>query len=659
MTPGRAGRLAATLLLSSAAAAQGRAPRDSVRAPMERALGSVVVADAPRSAGAAGVARVPVAGVVAREPASLADAAALLPGAAAATNSRGETLVVLRGAGERQTAVRLDGAPLTVPWDRRLDLGLVPAGVVGGLGVTRGPASLAAGPHAAGGAVDLLPRTRALDGALTEAELSGGVPARGRVAATHLRRHGPWRATLALDASARAGAAVPQAFAVRPELFSQSPDGARTNTDRAALGVIARVAHAPSARRSASATVLHLDAAQGVAPEGHLDPRVDRVRYWRLPAWRHTLAAARVRAPLRPAALDAAAWAGRFEQTILRFPDARYAAADGGQRDRDVWAGASLVAETEGGAGLLRGIAWGQAARHDQRALTADASRERFDDVSWRLAAEAEPRAGPVRVLAGVSLDGTAPLATAGRASAGAFRLLGGVLRAEAPLGNARVHAGVARTGRVPTMRERFGEALGRFALTPDLRPETTWQAELGAARDGAVVSVWATAFARRTGGTIEQEALADGRRRRINLGRSRAAGVEAALALRAGGVRVDAGGTLMHLRGERDGAAVRLPERPELLGRVAVTRLPGRGWTWAVEAVGTGRAVSLGPAGDEIALPAAVVVGLRLGRRWALGGGLLDAFVRLDNATDALVLPQAGLPAPGREARVGVRWSG
>ena len=278
--------------------------------------------------------------------------------------------------------------------------------------------------------------------------------------------------------------------------------------------------------------------------------------------------------------------------------------------------------------------------------------------VGWRLGAEAEQAFGSARLLAGAALDGFTPTETAGRTSAGGFRALALVARAEAPAGPAHVHVGASRAGRFPTMRELFGEALGRFALNPNLRPETTWQGEVGARTQGRRVSARAAAFARRTADAIEQEQLDDGRRRRVNLGGSWAAGVEADAALRLGAsTRLDASGTLLHLRGWTDDAGgLRLPERPAALGRLAVSVLPARGWTAAAELLATGPAVSLAP-GGVVDLPASVRLGGRVGYRWAVGRGLLGAFVRLDNATDAAYFPQAGLPAPGREVRAGLRW--
>lgn len=599
-----------------------------------------------------GVAHVPVAGALARDPVSVADVARLVPSAVAPTNSRGETLLAVRGAGERQTAVLLDGAPLTVPWDRRLNLALVPAGVVGSVDVVHGPASLVWGPNAAGGALDLVPRALRSDGALTEAEASGGVPARGRAAATHLRRRGPWSAAVSADASASAGDAL-----AGPLPFSQPPGALRTNTDRGAAAVLGRAVY-EGRRADLAATLLHVEARQGVAPEGHLDPAEEPVRFWRIPDWRQTALVVRGRTRAAPLALDATAWASRFGQTIRQFPDAAYREPNGGQTDRDRTAGGRLVAEWAGARGQFRGIAHGYASEHEQQ--EAGAAGERFLEGGWRLGVEGEGAVGDVRVLAGAALDGFAPLETAGRESAGAFRSPALVVRAEAPAGPADVWAGVARAARFPTMRELFGEALGRFVLNPDLGPEATWEAEVGASTEGRRTGGRAVLFGRRTTGAIEQERTADGRRRRVNLGGSRALGVEAEGAVRLGpAARLDASGTLLHLRGWTDDThSLRLPERPAALGRLALTVLPPSGWSAAAELLATGPAVSLGSDGF-IDLPASVRFGGRVGYRWPVGRGLLDLFVRVDNVTDAVHVPQAGLPAPGREVRAGLRWVG
>ena len=301
----------------------------------------------------------------------------------------------------------------------------------------------------------------------------------------------------------------------------------------------------------------------------------------------------------------------------------------------------------------VRASGFGLVSAHDR---AEGGVRDAFRAGEWRVALEAET-GRPVSVRVGAAWDGFAPLATAGRASAGAFGSPAVTARVGLGDGGLEAWGGASYAARFPTMRELFGGALGRFVLNPALAPETTWQAEAGASRSAPGLGVRAVAFARWTDGTIEQAVLEDGRRQRVNLGGSRAVGLEAEVAAQRGPARLDAGGTVLHLRA-RDGDAdgLRLPERPSALGRVAASWLPPSGWTAALEAVATGPAVSLGPDG-LVGLEGAVVWGGRVGHRWAVGRGLLGAFVRVDNALGAQRFPQAGLPAPGREVRVGLRW--
>ncbi|MGB1375120.1 MAG: TonB-dependent receptor plug domain-containing protein, partial [Rhodothermales bacterium] len=71
--------------------------------------------------------RVDLATIARQDVPDVASTLRLLPSTSVQTNSRGETLVYIRSAGERQVAVFLDGAPLNIAWDNRIDLSLVPA----------------------------------------------------------------------------------------------------------------------------------------------------------------------------------------------------------------------------------------------------------------------------------------------------------------------------------------------------------------------------------------------------------------------------------------------------------------------------------------------------------------------------------------------------
>ena len=105
---------------------------------------------------------------------AVADIARLVPAARIQTNSRGETLVYLRNAGERQVAAFLDGALLNVPWDNRVDLSLVPASMVAGIQVVQGVPPVEYGTNVLGGAVNLTSPSWESAGGRAEIAVTGG-----------------------------------------------------------------------------------------------------------------------------------------------------------------------------------------------------------------------------------------------------------------------------------------------------------------------------------------------------------------------------------------------------------------------------------------------------------------------------------------------------
>lgn len=638
-------------VLALTVAPEAQTARDSLWEQSMEAIGVTPARGAQVPAtGGASVRRVPLSDG-ASGAGTVAESARRVPSAHVQTNSRGEALVYLRGSGERQLVVTLDGAPLTIPWDRRADLGLVPTWALDRVVVATGTPSVAWGPNAMGGALDLVPRQASGEGVLTEIAASGGAPEAGRIGGATVVRRGALGATLALDAQAYAGDPVASGAALP---FSQAPDALRTNTDRRSASGLARLAWTPDAQSTLALTVLHTRADRGVAPEAHLDPASERVRFWRLPDSRQTLAALNARTRTRLWRLRGTAWVGASRQTIEQYASVEYDTPEAEQVDHDRHAGARLVAELPRAWGVLRLAGFGLAAEHRERevSLLAPAPEERFSHLTGSAGIEAETR-GSLRLAGGMALDAMAPLATGARPGIdpfSAFALHAGAVWDLTP--EARLRLGGGRKTRFPSMREVFGGALGRFALNPDLRPETAWLAEIGAEAERGPLAGTLVTFARDVSGTIEQVVLEDGRRQRRNLGGSWALGVESTAQWRAAsGVEVDAALTLVH---QRSDAGERLSERPGALGRLGLRLARGlwRGRAWAD---GIGGVVSPTPEG-RVSLPGAVLFGAEVGRQWLVGPGVLEATVRTDNAFDAVLVPQAGLPVPGRTVRVGLR---
>lgn len=179
--------------------------------------------------------RVSLAELAVSDAVSLSEIAASLPGVSVQTNSRGETLFYPRGSGERQVAVFLDGALLTVPWDYRYDLDLLPLAALGGITLIPGNASVLYGTNVAAGVLSLHSRLLAHPGRLTELSL-WGAPASIQTSAVHLAHTGRVAYTIGAGYAYRKDMPMPDANLP----YNQLDPDLRTNTDRQLFHVLSR-----------------------------------------------------------------------------------------------------------------------------------------------------------------------------------------------------------------------------------------------------------------------------------------------------------------------------------------------------------------------------------------------------------------------------------
>ena len=103
----------------------------------------------------------------------------------------------------------------------------------------------------------------------------------------------------------------------------------------------------------------------------------------------------------------------------------------------------------------------------------------------------------------------------------------------------------------------------------------------------------------------------------------------------------------------EADGGH-RLVQRPDYEVDAALVYQDDR-FSARAEVRRIGGAVDLAPSGGQLTLPGATDAGAVVVTKVA-GLGRLEVTGAVDNLTDEVVLPQAGLPAPGRTVRVGLR---
>jgi iron complex outermembrane receptor protein len=595
--------------------------------------------------------------LVDRQPRSLADMLRGVAGVTVRANSRGETVARIRGAEERQTQVFLDGAPLAVPWDGRVDLGLLPGGLIGDVRLIKGAAPIEYGTNTVAGVVDF--QTRQGDQG-SFAHLEAGSLGSGSGSVVLAETLG--RIDLTLAAGGITRDAEPLAG---PLPFSQSSRSRRTNSDLDAASLFAALGTSIGDLRL-RASLLHVDASRGIAPESDR-PADASVRYWRYPDIALTQATLNMALDLGGGAeLKAVAWQQDFSQRIAQFRTVSYAALRRTQDDDDSTTGGRLTLAHDLGPLHLRWAASAQSSTHRQvetdfpAATAGPRLRYRQNLVSLGLEADAE-LAPDVRATFGAAYDAVdnpltgdkprQPSLSAGAASA--------ALRFDLAQGLVLTLSGGRRT-RFPTARELFGEALGRFALNPDLQPEQAWlaDAELQWVRDGFALTL--NPFVIRSRDTLSQRVLADGRRQRFNLSGATSYGIDAhAVHDITPNLRFELSGTVLRARADAGSVAIRrLPQRPAFEALAVLDwNVPDR-FDLRAELRGVGKAIDLDAAGNRVSLPAAAELAMRAAIPFArIGSHQLLLTFAVDNLTDARIFPQAGLPLPGRLWRVGLRF--
>ena len=582
------------------------------------------------------------------------------PSARIQTNSRGETLVFLRNAGERQVSVFLDEAPLEVPWDHRLDLKLIPASGLGQVDVARGPLSNRYGPNISGGAIFLGSR----DGAQSpgrqlgvEAGTEGSLRLTGSLAGSLPETS--LSASLAAEHTEADGQPLAEALP-----FSQPQDELRTNTDFRRTSVIGsgRLFLGDFELRG---TAFYGHSELGVAPESHLDPSVEPVRYWRYPDSEMAMVIGGLHTSGADGALDAVLWGQAFDQTIESYASARYQTLEERQRDNNRSLGTRLRVVQQLGAHQLSGFIYGSLSQHEER--RSSSPQERLSEVPaetyltglWSAGGDYKLTFGQAQLRIGGGVDTLELFETAGRPSKDRFldwNVTGGIRLALGP--RFTLHAALGSRPRLPTPRELFGVALDRFLLNEDLRAERNSTGEVGlryAFKEGSIELVPFATWTRDT--LAQQDVVVDGQRlrQRINLEGSRTLGVELLADYSWREWLAIYGQLLLSDVRRTGGGDSRLEERPGAQAFVEVVLRHPMGLELSTEVWARSHVYSLAPEGLR-EVPGATLLSFRgsyrVNSNWA---GSARIYVRVSNVFNARLEPQLGLPEPGRQVRAGL----
>ncbi|MFN2315355.1 MAG: TonB-dependent receptor plug domain-containing protein [Gemmatimonadales bacterium] len=683
------------LLLFMPGALHAQARPDTATARLDSI--AVTASRAPATVGGASVLVVRQSALAFPAPpaASLSDILREVPFVLIRQNSRGEHEISMRGAESRQAAVLVDGVPVTLGWDGRVDPSLLPLTGVRWVSITRGLASLSGGPNVLGGVIELgfadqgftSPATP--DQAVTTGiddvgaravSVAGGTRMRTRLGALSLRA-GVSQRTREGFALSRGGGAGDGLIGGTPDPGQDGKGRLRSNSDLEELDVFAAVRLSSGAGRYAGITVTGFEAERGVPAELH----VVEPRFWRYPEVSRrlmvgTLGTGVSSTPFGMGSLTASVGVSRGSIQTDSYTDDRYTTitttefGDGRTTTLRV-----LGTHSFGIGGQLRATHTRATVRYDERFDAGETARYRQTLGSSALEAEWTFLNG-AQLTAGVAYDRAETPESGGREPLGGLGKEGWRLGASTTgFGEAvRFHASLSQRSRFPSLRELYSGALNRFVPNPNLRPETLVGAEVGATISGGAVgaagiTLQTVVFAHVLDDAVVRVTLPDRRFQRRNEGGIRSRGIEvvadwSSAAQRGGGSggwTVSADLLLQRVRAQDAlGGAFGMPPRhvehqPEIRGSADVGAPLLAGLRAALGIQHTGKQFCQHrDQGELVELSAQAAGHLALTREWRVNRwrlGTIRALLAVENLSDATVYDQCGLPQPGRTVRVGV----
>jgi len=595
------------------------------------------------------------------------------------TNSRGEAEIAARGSESRNVAILVDGVPITLAWDARADVSIIPATAFREVEFVPGLSSMLHGPNVTGGILDVRlgrsivqPKSPSMQAAVSIDHV-GSVGTNFDAAVPIEGEHGTW--LLQGGAAFRNTPGVPLANTV-VERPSQEED-LRLNTDGQALDGFLAGRYRSAGGAWASVSGLTFQGERGIAAE--LGVPDEDARFWRYPHVSRTLlittaGTGRRASPFgRTGSVEAGFGYDTGRSEIDAFTSPAYDTLDSFEDGHDRTLSARMLARQELGSKLeLAGSLTGSSIRHDEFIPdgTFHYRQELWSaglETSWRLM---ERRGGieELSLRAGGAYDVAETPETGGKESLGRLDDWGALLGVSLRLSDHRtaMHAGISRRGRFPSLRELYSGALNRFVPNPDLQPENTVSGEFGVSFRSHASEVQAAFFYHGVDDAVVRVRLEDGRFMRINQNKLSSFGTELQGSHAHGPIGLSGHLVLQDVSlTDSEGGPNREPENmPEVMAGFGANAFLFKAVTLGGDVEYTGNQYAIDPVtGDDARLESAAILNTYLSRTWSFGRRPERGFftrlttrIAVENVLDEVHYQQFGLPEPGRRFRLELR---
>ncbi len=424
---------------------------------------------------------------------TLSEALSLLPGLHLANvGARNESVVWVRGFDLRQVPVFIDGIPVYVPFDGYVDMGRFTTFDLAEIQVSKGGSSVLYGPNTLGGAINLVTRKPR-----KPLELNGGLGwiTAGRQA--HLNAGGAWGKFYVQASLAHLQRdSFPMAKTFAPTRFEDGNQ--RNNAWHEDNKINVKAGWQPAIGHEYSLAYIRQRGSKGnplYAGTDNKNPQFNRPRYWHWPRWDKESLYFISRTPVGDHAyFKTRLFYDVFDNELRSYDDATYTTQNRPYAftsvfDDHTWGAMAEYGIQKWRRHFLKVVLQYKKDVHEEFSNTTP--RIRMADYNASLGLEDAMQFGKLQLSAGLGYHRRASTEAAyfnaQRMEVVAFddnanRAFNGQLNAAWAIDSsgARLFASLARKTRFPTLKDRYSFRLGAALPNPELKPENTWNSELG-----------------------------------------------------------------------------------------------------------------------------------------------------------------------------------
>lgn len=421
---------------------------------------------------------------------NVGDAVNLLSGVTLSNGTRNEKMIYLRGYDARQAPLFIDGIPVYVPYDGYVDYNRFSTADLAAIQVVKGFSSVAYGPNAIGGAINLVSRKPRSP---FEGDVSIGF-ASGNEKKTSVNvgsNQGMWY----LQAGASYADADYYPLSSDFKATATENGGHRENSYRKDSKLSFKVGLTPNTSDEYAISYIKQDGEKGQPPS----TIPADARYWKWPYWnKESLYFLSKTALGQHETLKTRLYLDKFKNETDSYTDSTYsvlrtsgsgapAYVSTGRSfyDDETWGGSVELESTRIDNNLLRLVTHYKTDKHRETDANAQLNAD-FEDTLFSIAAEDNIQiAEKWQLSIGLAhhelkpehmfkSDGSYPLPAKQSADNGQI----GLFHDFTP--NTRFYATIAQKTRLPTLKDRYSGKLNSYNPNPSLQPEESLNYEIG-----------------------------------------------------------------------------------------------------------------------------------------------------------------------------------